>query len=303
MLQYKSYNRAAITHPGYVFSILGFAMLFGLISSILVSPLLNLLIADEAYKLFTEQILVSILTLLLPVWLTEQYYRRKNFTHVYRVNLRELKGNDFIYGVILLLCMIPITSFSSYIMNMIPIPAPLQEIITEAQAIMDKTYELFLYEKRPLGIMLSLLSVVIIAPITEEYFFRGGLQGWMLSNIKNVHISIWIIAFFFGIIHMQWSGILSRILLGAIIGYSALYGSIGLAILVHFLNNLFAFVLAQITGNENFPEPSSAIEIVRISLLFILAAFIAIKVFQRMKAENITEEFIKENIEDQNYED
>lgn len=292
MLQYKSYNRSAITHPGYVFSIVGFALLFGLVSTVLISPLLDLFIGDEAYKTFSGQIISSILTLLLPAWLTENYFRRKNFTQVYRVHLSKIKGKDILYGIILLLCLIPITSLSTYIMEMIPIPTHFEEVISEAQETMDVTYRLYLLEKRPLGILLSFISIVIIAPISEEYFFRGGLQGWMLTNIKNVHVSIWIIAIIFGVVHLQWSGSLSRILSGAIIGYSALYGGIEIAILVHLLNNLFAFALAQITGSENVPIPATTAEIIITLVLVILAFGVTFRVFNKMRRENLTKEFL-----------
>lgn len=302
---YRAYNRLAPTKMGYIFSIIGFGMLFAIVSMEIVTPLLQLVIKDEAYLLFSSQILVSLLTILLPAWLTEKYFRRKNFTHLFRLDFSELSSRNILMVGILMLCTVPITVFSTYLMELVPIPSFMQVFIEQSEKLVGDTYDLFLTEKRPLGMLLSCISIVIIAPITEEYLFRGALQGWLLSKVKNVHVVVWVVAFIFSMIHVQWSGLLARLILGAMLGYTALYGGIWLSVLLHLLNNLTVYTLSQITGKEDYEEISAGPEIIFYLVLTGLATFIAYKVYMRLKKENVKtlDAFSDVEEEENNYED
>lgn len=302
---YRAYNRLAPTKMGYIFSIIGFGMLFAIVSMAIVTPLLQMTIKDEAYLLFSSQIIVSLLTILLPAWLTEKYFRRKNFTHLFRLDFSELSSRNILMVGILMLCTVPITVFSTYLMELVPIPSFMQVFIEQSEKLVGETYDLFLSEKRPLGMLLSCISIVIIAPITEEYLFRGALQGWLLSKVKNVHVVVWVVAFIFSMIHVQWSGLLARLILGAMLGYTALYGGIWLSVLLHLLNNLTVYTLSQITGKEDYEEISAGPEIIFYLVLTGLATFIAYKVYMRLKKENVKtlDAFSDVEEEENNYED
>lgn len=302
---YRAYNRLAPTKMGYIFSIIGFGMLFAIVSMAIVTPLLQMTIKDEAYLLFSSQIIVSLLTILLPAWLTEKYFRRKNFTHLFRLDFSELSSRNILMVGILMLCTVPITVFSTYLMELVPIPSFMQVFIEQSEKLVGDTYDLFLTEKRPLGMLLSCISIVIIAPITEEYLFRGALQGWLLSKVKNVHVVVWVVAFIFSMIHVQWSGLLARLILGAMLGYTALYGGIWLSVLLHLLNNLTVYTLSQITGKEDYEEISAGPEIIFYLVLTGLATFIAYKVYMRLKKENVKtlDAFSDVEEEENNYED
>ncbi|MDN4754639.1 type II CAAX endopeptidase family protein [Porphyromonadaceae bacterium W3.11] len=287
MPQYKSYNQAAKPSIGYLFAILGFAMILGIISSVLITPLLNLAIADEAYLIFVTQIINAILTMLIPAWLTEKYFRSKHFTYLYEAKITDLNRQSIFYAIVLILAVIPLVSTSSYLMEQLPIPKFLEEAINRIDAMLDETYDLFLLEKRPLGIILSLISIAVIAPIAEEYLFRGAIQGWILSHAKNVHIAVWITAFIFSMIHMQWSGFLARFFLGAILGYTAIYGGIWMAIFLHFLNNLFTFILTQMYGAEDiYLSPVTTEDYIIIVSSTLCSIVIIYYIFSRMKKKN-----------------
>ena len=118
----------------------------------------------------------------------------------------------------------------------------------------------------PALLLMGLLVIAILPAIGEELVFRGLIQREMFLASKNMHLSIWFTAFVFSAFHMQFYGLVPRMLLGALFGY--LYhwsGSLTISILAHFVNNGFAIVglyLYQhkqiefnIESNESLPWP------------------------------------------------
>lgn len=84
----------------------------------------------------------------------------------------------------------------------------------------------------------NILFIGIFAAVAEEVFFRGVLQQLLSKLFKNKHIAVWITAFIFSLLHMQFYGFLPRIILGAVLGYLFVYSnSLWIPIFVHFLNN------------------------------------------------------------------
>ena len=88
------------------------------------------------------------------------------------------------------------------------------------------------------NIIVSLLLVGCLTGLSEEVFFRGGLQRILLSRPMNVHLAIWFAAFVFSAMHFQFYGFFPRLIIGAFFGYMALWsGSLWVAIFAHALNN------------------------------------------------------------------
>ncbi|MBK5278988.1 MAG: CPBP family intramembrane metalloprotease [Bacteroidia bacterium] len=92
--------------------------------------------------------------------------------------------------------------------------------------------------------MLAFVVIAILPGIGEELVFRGLLQPELQRATKNIHAAIWISAFLFSAIHMQFFGFVPRVLLGALFGY--LYhwsGDLRIAMFAHFINNGFQVVI------------------------------------------------------------
>lgn len=248
---YRSYNLAATPRLGYLLTVIGFAIIFGAITQILLVPIFNLITPDSAYRMFLTQIASGLMVIMLPSVLTEQYFRRKHFTYLYRLSTKEFSRRSVLTVCLLILLSYPVVSALSMVMEAIPTPRFFNDIIALLEDEVQRSTELFLNEKRPVGIILSLFAIVIIAPIGEELLFRGALQGWLLTRIRNVHVVIWFVALVFSLIHMQWSGLLARFFLGALLGYVALYSGIWMSMLLHLLNNLITFVSYQCFGKDN----------------------------------------------------
>ena len=79
----------------------------------------------------------------------------------------------------------------------------------------------------------------------------GVLQNIMISWTKNVHVAILVVAFIFGVIHIQFFGLVPRVLLGAFFGYLLLWGkTVWLPILAHFLNNAVSVIFYMLNNNH-----------------------------------------------------
>ena len=93
------------------------------------------------------------------------------------------------------------------------------------------------------------LSVVVVAPVTEELFFRGFLhRGWAPSWL-GVAGTIVVTSALWAALHQQYNvlGILLIFLMGLIFGWMRQRsGSTTLPIVLHMFNNLFATVLVTI---------------------------------------------------------
>jgi membrane protease YdiL (CAAX protease family) len=99
------------------------------------------------------------------------------------------------------------------------------------------------------ALALNLLVMAAIPALGEELFFRGILQT-VLGEKLNRHLAVWITAFIFSAIHLQFYGFLPRFLLGAALGYLFLFsGSIWASIIAHFINNALAVLLFFLTFN------------------------------------------------------
>lgn len=142
-----------------------------------------------------------------------------------------------------LLCMIslPAIGYLSELNRLIDfgwLGTELNQYITENEAKLG-TLTHFLVSVTGIGQgLLLVLVVAVIAAVSEELFFRGLIQNLLLRSSNNPHLAIWVTAFIFGFIHMQFLSMLPRVLLGALFGYVYYWsGNLYLAIAGHFINN------------------------------------------------------------------
>ena len=104
--------------------------------------------------------------------------------------------------------------------------------------------------------MVNILIIAVIPALGEELLFRGVIQQLFLKWNGKVHLSIWLTAFIFSAVHMQFLGFFPRLILGAVLGYMLVWsGSLWLPIIAHFTNNAFAVVVTYFIG-VNKVDPS-----------------------------------------------
>ena len=96
-------------------------------------------------------------------------------------------------------------------------------------------------------LLLNIVMIAILPAVGEELLFRGCLQKIIISKSNNYHLGIWIAAFVFSAIHMQFYGFLPRMLLGGLFGYLLVWSnSIWVPILAHFINNATTVIYAYV---------------------------------------------------------
>lgn len=99
--------------------------------------------------------------------------------------------------------------------------------------------------------LLAFVVVAILPGIGEELLFRGLLQNAVHRWSKNTHIAIWVSAFLFSAIHMQFYGLVPRMVLGALFGYLYVWsGNLWYPIIAHITNNGLSLIIAYMYQTE-----------------------------------------------------
>lgn len=117
--------------------------------------------------------------------------------------------------------------------------------------------------------------IAVLAGIGEEIFFRGVLQNSLHKLTKNPHAAIWISAFIFAAIHMQFYGLVPRMLLGAVFGYLYVWsGNIWYPIIAHMANNGIAVIMTYTVSDVNLEETEAIPVVYQIIGVAVFIAFI-----------------------------
>jgi len=134
--------------------------------------------------------------------------------------------------------------------------------------------------------------IAIIPAIGEELFFRGVMQRIFSDWFKNMHVAIFFTAFLFAAIHMQFYGMLPRMMLGVLFGYLYYWtGSLWVPVFAHFLNNGAAVIVSYLSsrgfissGYEDFGATNNFFLIAG-SIVF--TSFLLFMVYQKGKINTI----------------
>ena len=98
------------------------------------------------------------------------------------------------------------------------------------------------------GLLVNIGLMALLPAVGEELTFRGVVQGMFT---RNRHVAIWATAAIFSFVHLQFYGFLPRMLLGAMFGYMLWWtGSLWVPMLMHFVNNCAAVVVAYLAYNH-----------------------------------------------------
>ena len=98
----------------------------------------------------------------------------------------------------------------------------------------------------------SFLLTAIFAPIFEEWLCRGMILRGLLTKMKPGW-AIVVSALFFAVIHMNPWQALNAFIIGVVMGYVYFKtGCLWLTMLIHFVNNGFAVIMAQIPSMQEY---------------------------------------------------
>lgn len=157
-----------------------------------------------------------------------------------QLNRKVNPGMIFI-AVAAILIINPFISFIGQINEAMSLPDFLSDVEDwmkrmESQA--EMLIERFMEVETIGGLLFNLLMIAVIPAIGEEFLFRGVIQKIFTKMTRNDHWGIWISAFLFSTLHMQFYGFVPRMLLGGLFGYMLVYsGSLWFPVISHFVNN------------------------------------------------------------------
>lgn len=126
------------------------------------------------------------------------------------------------------------------------------------------------------SIIISVLIIGLLAGFSEEIFFRGALQRLLSTAGMNIHVAVWLAAFIFSAVHMQFYGFVPRMLLGAMFGYLAAWsGCLWLAVIAHVTNNTLVIIAQAVTASGGFDVNQVAADHTPLSAAMAAASLIA----------------------------
>ena len=144
----------------------------------------------------------------------------------------------------LALVLAPLLTLSSGLDQLVPYRHPIIDFLSE--------------HRDPLSLAMVFVSAVVVAPIAEEFFFRGVLQGWLQKRLPELGGlgAIAIASLAFGLAHVgQGLAWIPLVFFGMAVGYLAKQtGSIVPGIIVHSLFNAVSVVLVLLQTHETRVE-------------------------------------------------
>jgi membrane protease YdiL (CAAX protease family) len=142
----------------------------------------------------------------------------------------------------------------------------------------------------PYEFLLGFFVIALIAGVGEELLFRGLLQNNLVQITRNVHFGIWLAAFIFGFFHLQFYGIVPRVLLGALFGYLYLWsGNLLIPIIAHITNNGFTLFMIYLHDQELIKydiEKDVDIPILTAAFFLVLTVFMIIGFKKKVSPKN-----------------
>ena len=101
------------------------------------------------------------------------------------------------------------------------------------------------------GLIINIIIIAVLPALGEEFLFRGLFQDIFTGLFKSPHFGIIFTALLFGIFHLQFYGLVPRLVLGLVYGYLFYWSrTLWLPVLAHFLNNLVPVIVSHMIGWE-----------------------------------------------------
>lgn len=264
-----------------------------LLNAFVVSALYRFMQGELAYKLLL--ILSSILTFGLPsIAATVLIDHEKNpFSGVCMT--KGAKVGKYLLAVAFMLAIMPAVELLSSLNASYSFPESMKGIEDYFRAADMRAMEATQRALSGSGVgfyILNIIALAITPAICEEMFFRGVLQKNLVGMMKNKHIAILLTAFVFSAVHIQFSGLLPRFVLGAVLGYLFYTsGSLWTSIVAHATNNALVVSVAYFGGASaaEIPDISIFANIWWITAIVVglaVAVLIGRKLFRKVVVNN-----------------
>lgn len=154
---------------------------------------------------------------------------------------------------------------------------------------------LTLLDARGWGALISgVLVIGVITGISEELFFRSGVQGIFTRSGVKADLAVWMAAIIFSAMHFQFFGFVPRMIMGAFFGYLLLWTKdVKISAFAHILNNSVVVIVAAFSSPEEIISGESLLvpDVPYLPLASVLSTvmfFIFFRKFFFQKSQNTT---------------
>ena len=166
---------------------------------------------------------------------------------------RGADGLSVLLAIAIMLCALPGINLLADLNGRLVLPdclSGVEQWMKQYEQAAEQLMERFLQANNLWGLLLNLGLIALLPALGEELTFRGTLQQLLGGKpgeqglTWKTHLAIWITAFLFSAIHMQFYGFVPRMLMGAMFGYVFVWtGSLWLPVLMHFTNNAMVVIV------------------------------------------------------------
>lgn len=211
------------------------------------------------------QFLQTIGTLLLPAVLGAWLWSDGHKPFTWLGLTKPFSRQTALMAIATMVCAIPAINLLADLNSRVELPesmAAIEQWLRQQEDAATALTERFLKADDFATLLINIGLLALLPALSEEITFRGTLQQVMAkgvesqkskveSNKAKVHIAIWVTAFLFSAIHMQFYGFLPRMLMGAMFGYAFVWvGSLWIPIIMHATNNALAVIFYYLWGAE-----------------------------------------------------
>ena len=206
-----------------------------------------------------------------------------------------VQWQNILLAVVIMICAVPGINLLADLNSRVELPKSLEfieQILKSQEEAAAALTERFLQADNIGGLLLNIGLMALLPAFSEELSFRGTLQQiiYIDQNGKEqstkVHLAIWITAFIFSAIHMQFYGFVPRMLLGAMFGYVFVWsGSLWVPITMHFVNNglavLVYYLMGESENTKNIADTLGAGDTWYLGVFSILITSLGLLIFYR----------------------
>lgn len=233
------------------------------------------------------QVTQSIGLFIIPAFLAGYFFERNSLRYLHAD--RTSNSGIFLIAFLLMFVSLPFINWLVSVNEMMKLPGylkGLEDWMKNAEDQAGKLTDTFLRGKSFGNFLFNIFMIGILPAIGEEFMFRGILQRLLKDWLKNIHVAIFITGFLFGAMHMQFYGLLPRMILGVIFGYLFYWsGSIWVPVFAHFINNSGAIVVSWLSNigliSQKYQDFGSTGNMVFIILSFLMTVSCLFMVYRR----------------------
>jgi len=190
----------------------------------------------------------------------------------------------FLYSFFLFVGSMPFVMGLAWINQQIPLP----EILLSNEDNINNLINNLTADRSISSMLICVFLLGILPALGEELFFRGALQSIISKMVVNPHVAILITGIIFGLVHFQFQGIIPRVFLGIILGYSFYFTkTLWCPILLHALFNSTQVAILFIMDKKMSTNADQSVNWILVSLSGLLTAYLFMKLLKVETADYV----------------